>query len=120
MSETLPVTVRVEAPDGRTQPLLRRGAALPAQARAVFATQRASERELALRLTEEDAGGAVAPLAEARCELPPGLPPNTWLAVEVEVSPALALTVEVRENLRRLRLTPELTLAPDTRFNAGA
>jgi hypothetical protein len=103
VADTLPCDLLVEGPDGQTQPILKRGASLPGEARCVFATQKAGERGLSLRL-HEGAGKATKLVGVAACELPPGLPANTWLAVFVRVSAELSLSVEVTENLRRLRL----------------
>lgn len=110
MADTLPAPLSIEAPGGQSQVLLQKGAALPARARAVFATQRASERELTLRLYDGEGKGRKL-VGTALCELPAGLPPNTWLQVWVQVSADLALGIEVTENLRRLRLEPEIDAA---------
>ncbi len=101
--------VTIAGPRGERQTLLRRGAQLPARARAVFATQRAGERALSFRLYEGEAESpeGLRLIGSWRADLPPGLPANTWLAVHVEVAADGAVRASVRENLRRLDLRPE-------------
>jgi hypothetical protein len=104
-----PVTLSVLGPDGRFAPVVKEGGRLPASVRLVFATQRPGQRELSLSLYEgEDSPDAAALVAEARAQLPAGLPANCWLQVYVEVSAALAVRVRVRENLRRIDVDAEL------------
>jgi hypothetical protein len=91
------------AEDGQTHVVVRKGARLPASARVVFATQRAGERRLSLRLVEGEEGRLVATLA---AELPAGLPANCWLPVFVSVSESAEVSVRVRENLRRIDIAP--------------
>lgn len=107
MPDTLPIALSIEAPDGQEQVLIQEGAQLPAETRAMFATQKPGERELALRLFE-GAGKKRKLIGEARCELPAGLPANTWLATFVRVGADLRVSVEVRENLRRIREDAEI------------
>lgn len=107
MAEPLPAALSVASPGGELQVLLCEGTPLPARGRAVFATQRAGERQLALELLEGEGQGA-RHIGYARCELPPGLPANTWLAVFVSVAADRTIAVEVAENLRRLRLEADL------------
>ncbi|MEZ0227200.1 MAG: hypothetical protein ACAI25_01125 [Planctomycetota bacterium] len=89
--------------DGQSQVVVKKGARLPASGRVVFATQRAGERRLSLRLVEGAEGRLVATLT---AELPPGLPANCWLPVFVTVSESGAVSVRVRENLRRIDIEP--------------
>lgn len=79
--------------------VLAAGATLPAARRVVCATQRPGQRELVLELLE---GEALRPIARARFALPPGLPANCWLPVEVQVDPDLRVRASARENLRRI------------------
>ncbi len=99
----------IAGPDGQTQALVKKGAQAPAQARAVFATQRAGERTLSFRLFEGD--GAARLIGTFTADLPAGLPGNTWLSVFVTVGDDHALAVEVKENLRRIRVEPECDAA---------
>jgi molecular chaperone DnaK (HSP70) len=99
-------TLSIAGPDGQIQPLVKKGAQLPASGRAVFATQRAGERSMAFRLLEGE-GPQARLVASYSAELPAGLPGNTWLAVHVTVGADRAVSVEIRENLRRLRIEPE-------------
>lgn len=98
----LPKALTIAGPDGRVQTLLKAGASAPATARAVFATQRAGERSLAFKLYEEEK----ALLGTFTAELPPGLPPNTWLAVFVSVADDGTIRAAVKENLRRIDIEP--------------
>ena len=107
MPDHLPVDLSIASPSGQRQVLLKEGATLPQEARAMFATQRAGERELALRLYEGATGDGVL-IGDVRASLPAGLPPNTWLGVFVRVGHDLQLRIEVRENLRRLRIDATL------------
>ena len=98
-------SLSIAGPDGQTQVILKKGAQTPATARAVFATQRAGERLLAFKLYEGD--GAARLVGTFSAELPAGLPGNTWLAVFVTAGDDHVLQVEVKENLRRIRVDPE-------------
>ncbi len=109
MSDLLDAPLHLEAPDGRNEVLLQEGARLPAETRAMFATQQAGERSLVFGLRIGSG-----PTTQVRCDLPPGLPPNTWLAAFVSLSQDLRLHVEIRENLRRLRLEANLSSAENT------
>jgi molecular chaperone DnaK (HSP70) len=102
----LAASLTIAGPDGQRRVLLKKGATLPAAARAVFATQQAGERALSFKLFEGESEEALRLIGTWRAELPPGLPANTWLAVHVEVGEAHAIRVEVKENLRRLRIRP--------------
>lgn len=75
------------------------GAALPARGRVVCATQRAGQRELLLELLE---GPERRLIARARFALPPGLPANCWIPVEVALGEDLRVRAHARENLRRI------------------
>jgi molecular chaperone DnaK (HSP70) len=110
MPDALPVTLTIEAPSGQAHPLVKKGATLPQEARSIFATQKAGERELALRLYEGE-GKSRKLVGDVRAELPPGLPPNTWMQVYVSVQKDLSIAVEVKENLRRLRIEGEVDLS---------
>jgi hypothetical protein len=101
----LAATLSIAGPDGQVQLLFARGARAPATGRAVFATQRAGERTLEFRLLEGEGHDLVGTL---RAALPPGLPPNTWLSVFVESGDDHVVRVRVRENLRRIDVTPEV------------
>lgn len=105
-------------PDGQSHPVVKKGGRLPASAKAVFATQRAGERQLAVRLVEGPDALLVATLT---AELPPGLPANCWLPVHVSVSESHEASVTVRENLRRIDVTPraDLTGAQATLFRVS-
>ena len=106
---SLPETLSILGQDGNFQPLVKKGAQLPAQARAVFATQKAGQRELGFKLYEGEGGAAKAALV-GKCdvELPPGLPPNTWMNVFVNVAADFSIRIEVKENLRRIRIDAEI------------
>jgi molecular chaperone DnaK (HSP70) len=111
MSEhaTLPLPLSILGGDGNFQTLLKAGARLPAQARAVFATQRAGQRELSFKLYEGEGSAEKAALVGAvEVELPPGLPPNTWMNVFCEVRADLSLRISVKENLRRIHIDAAL------------
>jgi hypothetical protein len=101
----LEAALSIEGPDGQRLVLFKKGAA-PGTARAVFGTQRAGERTLSFKLVEGEPAGArvVGTFAAA---LPPGLPPNTWLAVFITAGADHAVRAAVRENLRRLEIEPE-------------
>lgn len=122
---SLPAALSILGQDGNFQTLLKKGAQLPAQARAVFATQKAGQRELGFKLYEggthpatgesgaregSGAGGASTAklIGTVAVELPAGLPPNTWLAVFVDVAADLSIRIEVKENLRRIRIDADL------------
>jgi hypothetical protein len=105
-------TLSISGPDGQTQEIVKKGAQAPAVARAVFATQRAGERGLSFKLFEGE--GAARLIGTFQAELPPGLPGNTWLAVFVTVGDDHVISVEVKENLRRIRVDPECDLAGAT------
>lgn len=96
-------SLTLAGPDGQTHPVFKKGGRLPASTRVVFATQRPGERALSLRLLEGDEGLLVATLT---AELPPGLPANCWLPTFVTVSESGVVSVNVRENLRRIDVTP--------------
>lgn len=98
-----PATLSAHAPDGRFAPVIRAGAVLPASARLVFATMRPGQRTLRFSLHEGEDGPDDAPLvAHVEAALPPGLPANCWLQVQVSVDASLGVAVRVRENLRRI------------------
>ena len=99
-------SLSISGPDGQFQTILKKGQAAPAQARAVFATQRAGERTLAFRLFEGE-GEKARLIGNFTAELPAGLPPNTWLSVFVDADAEHGLRLAVKENLRRINLTPE-------------
>jgi hypothetical protein len=99
----LTASLSIAGPDGQVQSLFKQGAETPAAARAVFATQKAGERSLAFKLLEDEARL----VGTFTATLPPGLPPNTWLAVHVTVDESHRIRIEIKENLRRLRLEPE-------------
>lgn len=100
----LDASLGIESPRGEAKVLLRRGAALPAEATTVFATQRAGEREIAFKLVEGDERALVAVYKAA---LPAGLPANTWLTVIVRVGEDHVVRATVRERLRRIDVDAE-------------
>jgi hypothetical protein len=105
----LPEAFSILGQDGNFQVLLKSGSKLPAQTRAVFATQKAGQRELGFKLYEGEGGAARAQLiGKVDVELPPGLPPNTWMNVFISISEELGLRIEVKENLRRINITAEV------------
>ena len=104
-------SLSISGPDGQFQTILKKGQAAPAQARAVFATQRAGERTLAFKLFEGESEAKARLVGTFTAELPAGLPPNTWLAVFVDADADHALRIAVKENLRRINLTPECDAA---------
>jgi hypothetical protein len=99
-------SLTIAGPDGQLQVLAKKGAQSPAAGRAVFATQRAGERSLAFKLLEGEGAGARL-IGTFQADLPAGLPGNTWLAVHVTAYEDHSIAVEIRENLRRLRIEPE-------------
>ena len=101
----MPATLAIVGPDGQSQPLVKKGAQLPAQARAVFATQKAGQRELSFKLVE---GEKALLVGKCDVELPAGLPPNTWMNVFVDISNQCTIRVSVKENLRRINIDAEL------------
>ena len=106
---TLPAPLSILGQDGNFQTLLKAGAKLPAQARAVFATQRAGQRELGFKLFEGEGSAAASRLVgTCNVELPPGLPPNTWMNVFTDISSACTIRISVKENLRRINIDAEL------------
>jgi len=106
---TLPAQLSILGQDGNFQPLLKKGAQLPGQARAVFATQKAGQRELGFKLYEGDGGvGRAALVGTVTVELPAGLPPNTWLSVFTDVSQQCTIRIAVKENLRRINIDAEI------------
>ncbi|HVY60918.1 MAG TPA: hypothetical protein VHF22_04660 [Planctomycetota bacterium] len=105
----LPDAFSILGQDGNFQVLLRSGSRLPAQTRAVFATQKAGQRELGFKLYEGEGGTANAKLiGTVDVELPPGLPPNTWMNVFINIDESLGLRIEVKENLRRINITAQV------------
>ncbi len=106
---TLPAALSLLGQDGNFQTLLKAGAVLPAQCRAVFATQKAGQRELGFKLYEGEGGADRASLiGTCAVELPAGLPPNTWLTVFTTVNRDLSIAIAVKENLRRINIDAEL------------
>lgn len=109
MSDALPEALSILGQDGNFQVLLKKGAQLPAQTRAVFATQKVGQRELSFKLYEGEGGEAKAKLiGKVDVELPAGLPPNTWMNCFIGVDQGCGLRVEVKENLRRIRIDAEV------------
>lgn len=103
-----PTALVAKSGEGKQQTLVAAGAPLPAAGRVVVATERAGQDALELELLAGDA-----PFARVRFPLPRGLPANCWIPVEVSVGPDLRVRAEASENLRRLRVAGEFTLAPD-------
>src|SRR5262249_1961573 len=102
MSEhaSMPAALSILGQDGNFQTLLKTGTRLPAQARAVFATQKAGQRELGFKLYEGEGSAATSNLiGTCNVELPPGLPPNTWMNVFTDISSACTIRISVKENL---------------------
>lgn len=95
-----PSDLSAHSGDGNSQMIVRAGSGLPTEVRLVFATERAGQTELSLRLAE----ASNEPFAELRFELPRGLPANCWIPVFVAVSADLRVSAEARENLRRIRI----------------
>lgn len=95
-----PSDLRAQCGDGQSQVVVRGGGSLPSETRLMFATERAGQSELSLKLAE----GEAEPFAELRFELPRGLPANCWIPVFVSVGADLKVRAEARENLRRLRI----------------
>jgi molecular chaperone DnaK (HSP70) len=109
MTDAIPAALAILGQDGNFQVLLKAGARVPGQARAVFATQKAGQRELGFKLYEGEGGPAKAKLiGKVDVELPPGLPPNTWMNVFIAVDDALGLRIEVKENLRRINIRADV------------
>ena len=109
MSQTLPAALSLLGQDGNFVTLLKAGAQVPAQAKATFATQRPSQREMGFELYEGEGSAKEARLiGRATVELPPGLPPNTWMHVFFDVREDLKVRIEVKENLRRIRISADL------------
>jgi molecular chaperone DnaK (HSP70) len=107
--DALPASLSILGQDGNFQTLLKKGAQTPAQARAVFATQKAGQRELGLKLYEGEGSAAQAKLVgTVSVELPAGLPPNTWLAVFFTIQQDLSIAVNIKENLRRINIDAEI------------
>jgi len=98
-----PATLTARSGDA-AEPVVKRGAPLPAAGRIVGATTRAGQDALEVDLLED--GERL--VARARFDLPRGLPPNCWIPVEVRVDADLSVRAEARENLRRIRVTAEL------------
>ena len=92
--------LRARSSDGTTRTVIPAGAALPASARIVFATTRAAQDEVEIELIE----GVDRLVAKARFTLPRGLPPNTWIPIEIGVDKNGRIRAEARENLRRIRV----------------
>lgn len=99
-----PAALHVRGPDGTSHTIVQAGGPLPASGRVVTATTRAGQDALELELVEEGAEGGPKRVAMARFALPRGLPANTWIPVEVQVSAELRVRAEAREQLRRIRV----------------
>lgn len=98
-----PYALWARSPDGTRNKVVGEGASLPARGKVMYATSRAGQREAVVHFLEEERM-----VAAAHFELPPGLPPNTWLAIQVEVGADLRIRAEARENLRRIQVEAEL------------